>query len=1014
MLHLSPTVTASVLITALVPTLPSHVQFARLLPSAEVVVKPKVRARASFHGENGEATRNDPGVSSLEPPSPSQNGVGQGAWLSGSDLTITWTRRLSKAETNGFAIFISADALDTDMFAACSWVEVSLDGGAQTDASTDIGLKHKGHGSTQETSWSTGQSVVAKLLVWDHAPTPRHALLSAALCVSLGSKGMVCESIYVRRAMGPLPLHNVKGVLLHPLRAHEDSHSELLAFNAKGKDARLSTLKRIQESFRQEPVNLLAGPLTDGMILPMPGRSDLQDWAGIGVKLNLKSTVTDIPKGDHWFLDEACSRPFDVCSERAYPVKNAPSRSSTQGVAASEPSEMAGLDDLSETVKNWLSCGASILLTGASGSGKTSLARLVGHALRQRHRFFVSFVECKRLSSNDAHLSAIREKLQQTLLQAVRATQLAEYSLVILDDLDGLCPAETELQVGQENERSRHMAELLKHALMDAKSTSSGIVFLATASGKDTLHPVITHAGTFHETLTLKAPDKDQRVKILALMTSKYAASGFVDTLPDEKGATAAHRIVDVSSSSKKLTKNESAASLDIPEIARRTDGYMPGDLVLLVKKGLTERVVRCSSDPSSTDSEIQTLDILKALKTFTPASLRNLPLTSSSTTFASIGGLDYTKAVLLETLQYPTTYAPIFQNCPLRLRSGILLFGYPGCGKTLLASAVAGECGLNFISVKGPEILNKYIGASEKSVRDLFERAEAAKPCVLFFDEFDSLAPKRGHDSTGVTDRVVNQLLTQLDGAEGLTGVYVLAATSRPDLIDPALLRPGRLDKSLLCDLPSVTDRLEILRSLTRNLDVESSPHQATSSPQMSLAGLAKHTEGFTGADLQAIVYNAHLLALHEKLGDSAKSTVVNKPLSEHLREEKTGRTVLEFPFDSNATLRGGSWKASSEQSTANLQVLRDLEAQKRARRAYHTSAAMFQDQATNKQHVSPFVPIKPKHLEAASTETRRSISELERVRLRSIYGDFLRSRSGEMPSGEGSTDVGVRSSLM
>ena len=139
------------------------------------------------------------------------------------------------------------------------------------------------------------------------------------------------------------------------------------------------------------------------------------------------------------------------------------------------------------------------------------------------------------------------------------------------------------------------------------------------------------------------------------------------------------------------------------------------------------------------------------------------------------------------------------------------MLFGYPGCGKTLLASAVARECSLNFVSVKGPELLNKYIGASEKSIRDLFERAKAAKPCVLFFDEFDSIAPRRGHDSTGVTDRIVNQLLTEMDGAEGLDGVYVLAATSRPDLIDPALLRPGRLDKSIICGVPNESERLEV-----------------------------------------------------------------------------------------------------------------------------------------------------------------------------------------------------------
>ena len=227
---------------------------------------------------------------------------------------------------------------------------------------------------------------------------------------------------------------------------------------------------------------------------------------------------------------------------------------------------------------------------------------------------------------------------------------------------------------------------------------------------------------------------------------------------------------------------------------------------------------------------------------------------------------MEETKSVLLETLEWPTKYAPIFANSALRLRSGLLLYGYPGCGKTLLASAVAKECGLKFISVKGPEILNKYIGASEKSVRDLFERAQAAKPCVLFFDEFDSIAPKRGHDSTGVTDRVVNQMLTQMDGAEGLQGVYVLAATSRPDLIDSALLRPGRLDKSLLCDMPSAKDRFQILNALTRKLDV---------SDEVDLQSIADQTEGFSGADLQALLYNAHLESVHEELEKSANGEV-------------------------------------------------------------------------------------------------------------------------------------------
>ncbi|CAN0364833.1 unnamed protein product, partial [Laminaria digitata] len=162
-----------------------------------------------------------------------------------------------------------------------------------------------------------------------------------------------------------------------------------------------------------------------------------------------------------------------------------------------------------------------------------------------------------------------------------------------------------------------------------------------------------------------------------------------------------------------------------------------------------------------------------------------------------------------------PVKYGRLFEATPTRLPTGALLYGPPGCGKTLLAGAVAAECGLNFISVKGPEVLDKYIGASEQAVRSLFARAASAAPCVLFFDEFEAVAPRRGNDNTGVTDRVVNQLLTFLDGVEGRDGVYVLGATSRPDLIDSALLRPGRLDRQLYCGFPDELEREDILHAV-------------------------------------------------------------------------------------------------------------------------------------------------------------------------------------------------------
>lgn len=173
------------------------------------------------------------------------------------------------------------------------------------------------------------------------------------------------------------------------------------------------------------------------------------------------------------------------------------------------------------------------------------------------------------------------------------------------------------------------------------------------------------------------------------------------------------------------------------------------------------------------------------------------------------VGGMSRVKEKLVETLVWPVRYKQLFKKLSMKQSAGVVLYGPSGCGKTLIASALANESKFNFLSVKGPELLSKYIGASEQNVRELFNKAEKAKPCIIFFDEFDSLAPKRGHDSTGVTDRVVNQLLTQLDGIEQLNGVYLLAATSRPDLIDQALLRPGRMDTFLYVDYP---DQVNIL----------------------------------------------------------------------------------------------------------------------------------------------------------------------------------------------------------
>ncbi|KAF0407555.1 AAA-domain-containing protein [Gigaspora margarita] len=439
-----------------------------------------------------------------------------------------------------------------------------------------------------------------------------------------------------------------------------------------------------------------------------------------------------------------------------------------------------------------------LLLCGGHRSGKTCIAKTVASYLERdlNTLAYCSVIKCTELSED--RISSVREKLQTFFDDAAWHAP----GILLFDDLDRSIPAEVE---HVDSFRFRQLAECFFH-IASKMLKRHRITILATAQQKSSIHSFLTTSHLFSEIAQVNPP-----------------------------------------------TKLERLSNVDLLSVASECEGYLAADLKTLVERTIHEGAVRnLQNNANEVDFLLIQDDFRKAQKGFVPFSLRGVKLHTSNVSWTDIGGLEETRKVLLETLEWPTKYASIFANCPLRLRSGLLLYGFPGCGKTLLTSAVAKECGLNFISVKGPELLNKYIGASEKIgkfvVRDLFERAQAAKPCALFFDEFDSIAPKRGYDSTGVTDRVVNQMLTQMDGAEGLGGVYVLAVTSRPDLIDPALLRP---------------ERIEILKALARKMDL---------SDDVDLCYYAKKCQGFSGADLQALLYNAHLEAIHETI-DSEKS---------------------------------------------------------------------------------------------------------------------------------------------
>ena len=213
-----------------------------------------------------------------------------------------------------------------------------------------------------------------------------------------------------------------------------------------------------------------------------------------------------------------------------------------------------------------------------------------------------------------------------------------------------------------------------------------------------------------------------------------------------------------------------------------------------------------------------------------------------------------YAKEKILDAFSFPIKYSALYENYPLKLRSGMLIFGPPGCGKTLIASSIPSICEMAMICVKGPELLNKYIGASEQSVREVFERAKRVKPCAIVFDEFEAIVPKRGSGSTAVTDRIVNQFLCELDGVEARNNVYVIAVSSRPELIDPALLRPGRLDFHVFCDFPQLNERKDIFEVLCRKIGIQANLNQA-----------AQQTFRFTPADIQGLMNNLQIKLAHK-----------------------------------------------------------------------------------------------------------------------------------------------------
>lgn len=1011
-LHLSPTSSANVVVTSLKPTHSSDCPFAKLSGNdVEIIVSPKSRGATQAMSDTGDPhqqnVRSHNGVTSTQRGSKVID-ERTAIFLRGIDRSLAqeyFDDDLNHEQNRGLKVWISSEIIHSKFLQGYTWASIAI--------VRPSGLKS----ATEENAdtMRTALRIVAQILPWDDAPDTQHVAISTQLCDILDVHDLVGDIVRIEPAPPQVSKAAARSLRIYPFAKGADAEKGAFRFGGKTRAEALESAQALLKIYSgQVSDGLLEGPITDGMLLLPPRDQDEHSaWQGGVVKFHPPSPPTDLAKSTRgWLLgyDRRLIAPgvgespkmgtndrrllLEVMGEGV--ARPSPGAAWRVGVPLSAPPELVGIERLIDQIGRNLRHGSSTLLTGPIGSGKSSVAQLLARDAQQTRFCKVLYFPCQTLVTEEARVPIVKETIGKLFDLASWGAQMGGNAMVILDDLDLLCPAESELETGNDD-RNRQVSEIVRAIFQQHCGSGSRVVLLATSRSKEALHSTIVGGHVVRDMVHIAAPDKDLRRQVLEIFVQRTSGSDAID------GAN-----------------GHIPSQVDYLDVAGRTDGYMPSDLLLLVSRARSEMLIRnaTSSFPLS-EVKLTAQDFDAALKGMTPSSLRNVTLQHSTTSFASVGGLKSTKKTLMETLQYPTLYAPIFDKCPLRLRSGLLLYGHPGCGKTLLASAVAGECGLNFISVKGPEILNKYIGASEKSVRDLFERAQAARPCVLFFDEFDSVAPKRGHDSTGVTDRVVNQLLTQMDGAEGLSGVYVLAATSRPDLIDPALLRPGRLDKSLICAMPNMEDRLDILTALGSQLKLG---HKTKS----NMPQVAERTNGYTGADLQAVIYNAHLEAIHDLLDDRGSQAKLRQTMNgqpKRLNADNKAGELPDFRYfrmgDDGKTKEAPQSAASkaTERAQIALQLMSYRNAERRARalRKGLDADGNTADSKTQDGKEGDREPvIEWTHLERALQQTRPSISHEEVSRLDRIYGEFVASRSGEMPSGQGGSEIGGRSSLM
>lgn len=466
---------------------------------------------------------------------------------------------------------------------------------------------------------------------------------------------------------------------------------------------------------------------------------------------------------------------------------------------------------------------SGVLLVGPPGTGKTLTARALAQALDVN---YIAIVGPEIIGKFYGEAEA---RLRQLFQKAARSAPC----IVFIDEIDSLAPARSKVEGEVEK---RVVAQLL--SLMDGFAQTKGVIVLAATNSPDHLDPALRRPGRFDREIQFRVPDRPGRLHILQILTQ---------AMPIDR-------------------------SVDLEAIADRSVGMVGADLKALCQKAAhtaLRRLMPRLDAPIPTTATVTQADFLEALKTIRPSVLRSVEVESPHVTWEAIGGLEAVKQTLQESVEGALLYPELYQHTKAKAPRGILLWGPPGTGKTLLAKAVASQARANFIAVNGPELLSKWVGASEQAVRELFTKARQAAPCVVFMDEIDSLAPARGsyQSDSGVGDRVVGQLLTELDGLQDCPNVLLIGATNRPDALDPALLRSGRLDIQLKIDLPDRASRLAILQVHNHDRPLF----------EVDLAAWADQTEGWNGADLALLSNQAAIEAirLFRRQGGSDPTTL-------------------------------------------------------------------------------------------------------------------------------------------